>query len=376
MKPKLLELVRKARKSIIVFRHDLSLFVSELVNYIIKKLHVSFLKFEAGKGFIATSLYKQRGRRVKSFIHSGMAGVAGLGIIIAPVVAQEFPGKSVDPWTIPTSTNVLSGYLDDVDDVSTQSSNVKGEIIQYTVVEGDTLGSIADKFGVSLDTVRWQNNLETKDAIKVGQTLEILPITGVAHKVKKGDTVYSIAKKYDVDAQVIVNYPFNSFSNDETFALAIGQTIIVPDGVKPKEVPWSPGVRVKQITPDAGTVVASGQFIWPAGGTMSQRFVWYHKGLDIANKGGPNILAADAGTIVVAGWPDNSGYGNRVIIDHGNGYKTLYAHLSNIFVVPGQRVNRGDSIGKMGSTGRSTGTHLHFEVIKDGGRLNPLTVLK
>ncbi len=359
-----------------LFKKDLIQFYSELSQYVIKKLHISFLRFEAGKGFVVSSLYRQRGKRVRNFIHSGMAGLVGLGIIIAPVVAQEFPGKSVDPWSIPTSTNVVSSYFEDLDDVNTQSSNVRGDVTQYTVAQGDTLSMIADKFGISVDTIRWQNNLGSRDAIKAGQVLEILPITGISHKVKKGDTVYSIAKKYDVDPQVIVNYPFNSFTNDETFALAIGQVIIVPDGVMPQEIPWSPGVRVKQLTPDAGTVVASGQFIWPAGGTISQRFVWYHKGLDIANKGGPDILAADAGTVMVAGWPDNYGYGNRVMIDHGNGYKTLYAHLSRIHVVPGQRVNRGDSIGKMGSTGRSTGIHLHFEVIENGVRLNPLTVLK
>jgi murein DD-endopeptidase MepM/ murein hydrolase activator NlpD len=156
--------------------------------------------------------------------------------------------------------------------------------------------------------------------------------------------------------------------------LAIGQTIIVPDGVIPQAKQVSP--RIRQITPNAGTVVASGQFVWPTSGTITQRFVWYHRGLDIANRAAPNILAAESGTVVVAGWPDGYGYGNRVIIDHGNGYKTLYGHLSSVYVVPGQTVNRGNAIGKMGSTGRSTGVHLHFEVIRNGVYLNPLSVLQ
>ena len=100
------------------------------------------------------------------------------------------------------------------------------------------------------------------------------------------------------------------------------------------------------------------------------------KGTDIANRGGPAVLAADAGRVIVAGWPDGNGYGNRVMIDHGNGYKTLYAHLSKIYVVQGQSVARGAAIGQMGSTGRSTGTHLHFEIIQNGVHLNPLNFLR
>ncbi|KKQ54608.1 MAG: lipoprotein precursor [Candidatus Woesebacteria bacterium GW2011_GWC1_38_13] len=246
---------------------------------------------------------------------------------------------------------------------------------RHQVQKGDTIAGISEKFGVSIETVKWQNNL-TKDTIKEGQTLEILPITGIAHKVNKGDTVYSIAKKYDIDPQAIVNYPFNSFSNDETFQLAIGQVVFVPEGVKPAEILTSPVARIRQSTPDAGTVAGSGNFVWPSAGTITQRFVWYHKGLDIANRAAPDVLASDSGKVLVAGWLDSYGYGNRVIIDHGNGYKTLYAHLQKIYVLPGQGVNRGIAIGKMGSTGRSTGTHLHFEVILNGVYINPLGVLQ
>jgi len=115
--------------------------------------------------------------------------------------------------------------------------------------------------------------------------------------------------------------------------------------------------------------------VWPSSGTITQRFVWYHPGVDIANRAAPDILAADGGIVLAAGW-DNSGYGNRVIIDHKNGYRTLYGHMQKIYVVPGQGVNRGSAIGKMGSTGRSTGTHLHFEVYVNGSRISPLGVLQ
>lgn len=352
------------------------LFGKELGAYLIKNLHLSFLKFEAGKGVFVAALYRQRGRLSRRLMHSGMAALAALGMVIAPVVAQEFPGRSVNPWEIPPSGTVLSATTDSPEVETLVSDKVRDKIIEYTVQEGDTLSSIADKFDISIDSIRWQNNLQSQQSIKVGQVLQILPVTGVVHKVQKGDTVYSIAKKYDTEAQGIVDFPYNSFVNDETFELAIGQTVVVPDGVKPSEVLWSPVARVRQVTPNAGTVVASGAFVWPAAGTISQRFAWYHKGIDIANRATPSILAADAGTVVLAGWPDGYGYGNRVILDHGNGFRTLYGHLSQVWVNVGQTVNRGDAIGKMGSTGRSTGIHLHFEIIQNGVYLNPLNVLR
>lgn len=355
---------------------EIKIFLKDLSDFIIKNLRLSFFKFELGKKVFAASLYRQRGRLAGRFMHTGMASLAALGVFMAPVVANEFPGRSVDPWSSSSPGAVLSAATEEPATETIASDRLREKIIEYTVVEGDTISSIAQKFGVSEDTIRWQNKLDKKGKIKVGQTLEILPVTGVSHKVQKGDTVYSIAKKYDASPQAIVDFPYNTFTNDETFDLAVGQIIIVPDGVMPAESQTGPVERIRQITPDAGTVVASGSFVWPAAGTITQRFSWYHKGIDIANKSAPDVLAADAGKVVVAGWPDNYGYGNRVVIDHGNGYKTLYAHLSVIYVKVGQTVSRGSAIGKMGSTGRSTGTHLHFEVIKSGTYLNPFSVLR
>jgi len=349
---------------------DVKLFFSELAIFIIQKLHLSFWRFEKGKGFVVEALYRQRGKLVRRFIHTGMATLAGIGMIIAPSVAREFPGRSVNPWDVTTAPMVLSAFSES-QDTQTIVSDVRDKIINYLVQPGDTVLGIASKFGVSADTIRWQNNL-TKDTIKDGQNLEILPVTGVSHKVRKGDTVYSIAKLYDASSQAIVDFPFNTFTNDETFELAIGQVIIVPEGVMPKaQVP----TRIRQITPDAGTVVASGQFVWPTGGTITQYFSWFHKALDIANSAQPDILAADSGKIITAGW-SSAGYGNHVVIDHGNGYRTLYGHMQTIYVVAGQTVARGARIGKMGSTGRSTGPHTHFEVILNGVYINPLNVLK
>lgn len=355
---------------------DLKLFFRDLRIYVSNRLNVLVKRLFFGKGVVVNILYRQRGKYTRPLIHFGMSGLAGLSMVIAPIVAQEFPGTSVDPWSIPQSTAFVSASTQETKISTNFSEEVRGEIVDYKVQKGDTISSIAQKFGVSIETILWQNNLTAKSAIKENQTIRILPVTGIAHVVKKGDTVYSIAKRYDVDPQGIVNYPFNSYTNDETFQLAIGQTVIVPDGVKPADISVPSIARIRQSTPDAGTVTGSGNFVWPSSGTITQRFIWYHQGLDIANRAAPDVLASDGGRVLVAGWPDNTGYGNRVIIDHGNGYKTLYAHLQKIYVLPGQGVGRGSAIGKMGSTGRSTGTHLHFEVILNGTRLNPLNVLQ
>ncbi len=230
-----------------------------------------------------------------------------------------------------------------------------------------------------MTTVMWENDLTETSKIKPGQELKILPLDGIRHKVSRGETISSIGKKYSLEGseiQVMVDYPFNEFLNDETFDLATGQYLMVPDGVKASVINTTGYVaRQIQITPDAGSVTATGNFVWPATGRITQGYRFYHKAIDIANKSGGAILAADGGTVVGAGWLDGYGYGNRIIIDHGNGYVTLYAHLSVVQVQPGQQVNRGDLIGRMGSTGRSTGTHLHFEIRQGGVLLNPLSFL-
>lgn len=352
---------------------DIKVFFVELTNFILRSLHISFLRFEERKGVVVTALYRERGKRSRALTHYGMAGLAALGVIMAPLISQEFPGRQVNPWQVSAAPAVLSASTEDPGLDTQISSKVRDSNIKYEVQSGDTVASIAQKFGISEDTIRWQNNL-TGDKIKVGQSLDILPVTGIAHTVVKGDTVYSIAKKYDSDPQAVVDFPFNTFSNDETFELAIGQTVVVPEGVKPTgEGPAIP--RARQITPDAGTVVASGQFVWPTQGSITQRFAWYHPGVDIANRGLPMVVAADAGKVVFAGW-DSAGYGNMVLIDHGNGFTTRYGHLSQIMVISGQSVGRGSTIGRMGSTGHSTGPHTHFEIYKGGSRVNPLSYLK
>jgi murein DD-endopeptidase MepM/ murein hydrolase activator NlpD len=355
---------------------DFVAFLTCLRSYFGKRARLLFSRFEITKSAFAQKLYQGRGRLSRPFSHFGFATLVALGIVLAPVLAQNFPGIGADLFGGENFVVVLSA-TDGLAELTTNiSEKPRAEIMEYSVQSGDTISGIAQKFGVSLDTIRWANNLASIQSIKPGQILKILPVSGIAHQVKRGDTVYSLAKHYSTEAQGIADFPFNSFANDETFELAVGQILIIPDGVMPKVAPWAPGAYIAQKTPDAGTVTATGQFVWPASGALAQLYRWYHKGIDIANKLAPETLAADAGRVVMAGWPDNVGYGNRVLIDHGNGLQTLYGHLAKIFVSAGQTVNRGDKIGQMGTTGRSTGIHLHFEIRKNGAALDPLSFLK
>lgn len=358
------------------FERDFRQFLGSWIKYSYLQLYGVFARFEKVKRWVAHILYRQRGRFARPFMHTAMGGIVALGVTLAPVLASSFPGVSDQPGDNTVPEQSVMQVNDDQTTATVVSDKVRDKILEYSVQSGDTVSAIAAKFGVSVDTIRWENSLASLGSIKPGDKLNVLPVTGVRHKVSRGETVYSIAKKYGTNAQGIVDFPFNTFADNETFALTVGQDLIVPDGEKPNVVLWSPSTYIAKLTPDAGAVSATGQFVWPIGGTITQRFSWYHRGVDIATAFGAPVLAADSGTVIVAGWPDNSGYGNRIVIDHGNGTQTWYGHLSAFAVKVGQRVNRGDRIGSEGSTGRSTGPHLHFEIRRNGVHLNPLDYLK
>lgn len=337
-----------------------------------------FSRFEGGKDVVVDLLYKKRGRYARPFLHFGTIGLVFLLITAGPLVLQN--NEDVGGGAVGPVLNTATAYAPDF--YTLQAEEVQqyrgGEIITHIVEDGETISSIAAKYSLRPETIFWENNLTERSQIRPGQEIRILPVDGIRHKVARGETIFTIAKRYGLDesqAQVIVDYPFNEFLNDETFDLVVGQSLMVPEGVKPTAI--ATGVtRQGVMTPDAGSVSATGTFIWPATGRITQGYSFYHRAIDIANNGGGAILAADAGVVTTAGWVDNSGYGNRVMIDHGNGYSTLYAHMSAVQVQVGQRVNRGDVIGQMGSTGRSTGTHLHFEVRQGGALLSPQTFLR
>lgn len=362
---------------------DLLGFCNFLIRYLKVKLVFFGHQFESYKNWLVDVLMFKRGLLQKRFWHGSMIGLSTFGVITSGVfgsntiVSSTFPGVSDhDPrfgQNIEPNTN--DPVLNSLFDTHTQiSQKPRDKTIEYEVKSGDTVSSIAQKYGVSQDTIRWANDIDNVHNIKPSDTLKILPVTGLAHTVKSGDTLESVAKKYQAEPQAILDFPFNDIPDD--FKLKISQVLIIPDGVSPEAL--QAPKRQPQYIAQGPTFQAPGgaKFIWPSVGTFTQYFAWYHPGVDLANKAGPNVVASDGGVVSIAGWLDGYGYGNRVTIDHGNGYQTLYAHLDNIYVTAGQTVPRGQSIGRMGSTGRSTGTHLHFEIHYKGIAVNPLSILK
>lgn len=247
-------------------------------------------------------------------------------------------------------------------------------MITYVVQRGDNVGKIAVQFDLEPETVMWANGslAQNPDLLRPGQELIILPIDGVYHIVVKGDTLSSLAKKYMGEVQNIIDCPYNNL-DPENPQIVPGDKLIVPGGIKP--------YVARQVTAYNGPIPTdaqkgSGIFVWPTSGRVTDRFGFrtfsgrWHNGLDISNAQGTPVRAADSGFVIFAGW-HNSGYGNIVIIDHQNGFRTYYAHLSTYYVSAGQSVGKGVLIAAMGSTGNSTGPHLHFEIRQNGVRKNP-----
>ena len=233
-----------------------------------------------------------------------------------------------------------------------------GEIRVYTVAAGDTLSQIAEMYGVTSNTIMWANDLPNK-TIHEGQTLVILPIVGVRHKVAKGETLSSIVKKYEADFDEVLAY--NNLSAAD--AISVGDELMIPGGSLHSAVSTSVAVRPTPTNSSASAGGGSGYFSHPAPGSVRTQGVHGYNGVDLAAGHGTAIRAAAAGEVIVSkasGW--NGGYGQYIVVKHSNGTQTLYAHLSNNYVTVGDRVSAGETIGAMGNTGRSTGTHLHFEV--------------
>ena len=250
-----------------------------------------------------------------------------------------------------------------------------GTISTYVVRDGDTLSSIAKLFDVTPGTILSANDLSSPSSLKVGQKLVILPITGINYTVKKGDTLASIAKAYGGDPAEIANY--NSVDDS---SLVVGASILVPNG----EIPAShvavsssgSGRKVSgkitvgnepahNVGPQ-GTAAEIAYYIAPVSGYIETQGIHGYNAVDLAVPSGTPIVASADGTVVVAregGW--NGGYGSYVVISHGNGSQTLYAHMSKVAAYDGETVSQGQLIGYVGKTGLATGPHVHFE-IRDG----------
>jgi LysM repeat protein len=265
------------------------------------------------------------------------------------------------------SENGPSGTLADI-----PSASISGQISRYTVHKGDSISSIAKMFGVTTNTIVWANNL-TDNTVNVGDVLIILPVSGTVHTVSKGDTLNSIAKKYKADAAEVAG--FNSLSLDAK--LTEGQQIIIPDGE------GTTNISSASLVPTAkrkGNIYEpylggsgptyTGYYIRPVVGGIRTQGLHGWNAVDIGVNIGTPIYAAAAGEVIIArpsGY--NGGYGKYVAISHLNGTQTVYGHMSEVLVTPGEIVRQGQVIGLSGNTGHSTGPHLHFEV---RGAHNPL----
>ncbi len=243
------------------------------------------------------------------------------------------------------------------EDIIDSAAYESGEISVYVVREGDTLSQIAEMFEVTSNTILWANDLSSAVAIQPGDSLVILPIVGVRHVVKDGDTISTIAKKYDGDTDEILSY--NQLASADE--LAAGDTLVIPGGNMDRPTKARTG-KVASPTKVTGAA-ASTAFTHPSPGALRTQGIHGYNAVDLAAGYGTPIRAAATGEVIISkgsGW--NGGYGNYIVVRHSNGTQTLYAHLSSNAVGVGAFVGAGEVIGYMGSTGRSTGSHLHFEV--------------
>ncbi|MDP2629475.1 MAG: peptidoglycan DD-metalloendopeptidase family protein [Candidatus Harrisonbacteria bacterium] len=286
---------------------------------------------------------------------------------LGAVVASDIPA-SIEIASDPEQT---AGFiiLESASVLGTDNPFIEGEIpnrdevITYTIKEGDNLSILAEKFGISLNTLLWANSGVSANKIRPGQEIVILPVSGVRHIVKSGDTLSSIASKYQVTTAQI-----KEFNEIEDNVIVLNQELVIPGG-KPLSSPRAIASRsVANNTPSY-----AGYYARPASG-YNWGLLHGNNGIDIANAcGSTGIYAAAAGTIIKTAYGWNGGYGNMIMIAHANGTETLYAHLQSISVSGGSYVNQGDYIGAMGNTGKvygATGCHLHFEV---RGARNPFS---
>ena len=262
-----------------------------------------------------------------------------------------------EPQTTPPPTSQTTDGQRQPQVQPSPTSTPRG-VITYTVGEGDSLWSIAARFGLDVETLRWSNEALARnpDLLSVGQELTILPVKGAYHTVQTGETVGAIALAYGVTPTVIIDYPLNDLRPPHR--VKRGQKLVIPGGRR--ELNWP--------KPDLSP---GSPFAWPVVGQITQGYSEEeHPALDLGAPYGSPVYAAQAGTVTHSGWA-RTGYGYTVILDHGEGMQSLYSHMKGAWVTVGQKVERGQLIGEVGSTGHSTGPHVHFETRVDGKRVDP-----
>lgn len=313
----------------------------------------------------------------------------------APGVLQPTPTPPVSLAALPEVDENEQGIARKAMMRTTIPTRPRQEVVKYTVQAGDTVFGIAEKWGLKPQTILWSNYHTLRDDphnLRPDQTLNILPVDGAYYEWQPGDGLGGVARFFGVKPEDIINYLPNqldpaTIGDYATPNIEAGTWLVVPGGSR-AFISWSAPIGVtrdnpavaRQMGPGAcGTVqdgaVGFGSFVWPTVKRYLSGFDYSpetnHRGIDIAGGLTEGAYAADAGVIVYAGWND-WGYGNMIVVDHGNGWQTLYAHLGNINVVCGMSVGQGAMIGLIGSTGRSSGPHLHFEMMHTQyGKVNP-----
>ena len=311
------------------------------------------------------------------------------GQVADPAVTAVVNINSIPALDIP----IISGISRAAQLHTNVPSRPRQDISMYTVQDGDTVFGIAEKFGLEPQTILWANYnllLDDPHSLKPGQELSILPVNGVYWEWLGGISFGNWAEFYGVTAADIIEFPGNKIDQNavgdyNNANIPTGTWLIIPEG-KREFVSWSAPLGVTRENPASarvlgpgaceaisGGAVGYGSYVYPTNKHYLSGFDYSektnHRGLDFAGNEGEGVYAADAGVIVYSGW-NNYGYGNMIMIDHGNGFQSLYAHLSEVYRGCGQSVGQGEGIGAVGSTGRSSGAHLHFELMA-GIKVNP-----
>ena len=315
--------------------------------------------------------------------------------VVAGQAQGPAPTVEVDIRSIPALENPLIAGISRAAQIHTNiPSRPRNEISTYTVQEGDTVFGIAEKFGLEPQTILWGNYsilLDDPHSLKPGQELNILPVNGVYWEWLGGIPFGDWAKFYGVTAADIIDFPANKIDPNTVGDYAnanikTGTWLVIPNG-KREFINWSAPLGVTRENPASarvlgqgacdpvsGGAVGYGTFVYPTNKHFLSGFDYNektnHRGIDLAGSEGEGVYATDAGVIVYSGW-NNYGYGNMIMIDHGNGFQSLYAHLSEIYRGCGQSVGQGETIGAIGSTGHSSGPHLHFEIMTATWKVNP-----
>ncbi len=245
---------------------------------------------------------------------------------------------------------------------------------RYVVEQGDTVWGLAASRGLERTTIQWANPLlDDISHLSVGDVLMIPAVDGAMHRIVPGDTLSQLANVYGADINDIVSYGPNRLASSAT-QLRVGMDLMIPGGVKPLLPTASRGASINfNIKAPAGALPATGIFVKPLDRSHITQGYWdAHKAIDYSSRTGAPIKTLDHGTVAYATYGWNYGYGNMVVVDHGNGYTSLYAHLSTVYVRQGQAVRQGEVLGTLGSTGNSTGPHLHLELRLHDVNVNPL----